>query len=103
MKMLISLILLTSLNAQADCLDIARDFFKENGNRSDRRINVSGPKELLANSPFTTERGDFLNSYDVDTIVYFNTGSYHSGWFKEAVILAPETCEILNAYTVAAE
>lgn len=103
MKMLASLFILISLNAQASCFDAAADYLIEYGNRSDRRLDMSSPRVLTAGAALTTERGDFLNSYPIDTVLYYNTGSYHSGWFSEVVVLEPSTCKVLNAYTLADE
>ncbi|GEM_PF-5412899 len=103
MKMLISLFILLSINTQASCFDNAADFLMEHGNRSDRRLDLSNPEILEAKTPLTTERGTFLNAYPMDTVLYYNSGSFHSGYFREVVVLDPETCKVLNAYTVAAE
>ena len=103
MKVLASLLILLSINTHASCFDAAADYLIEYGNRSDRRLDMSSPRVLTAGAQLTTERGDFLNSYPIDTVLYYNTGSYHSGWFSEVVVLDPSTCRVLNAYTLAAE
>lgn len=103
MKKLISLLILLSINTQASCFNSAAEFLMKNGNRSDQRLNLSDEEVLVAKTPLLTERGDFLNTYPMDTILYYNSGSYHSGYFREVVVLNPRTCKVLNAYTVAAE
>ncbi|PIK13686.1 hypothetical protein [Halobacteriovorax sp. JY17] len=103
MKLIISVALILSCNTYASCFSSAESFFQRNGQPSDRPLDVSGPEFLPAGTAFYSERGHYLDKFSIDTEVFYNKGSFHSGWFKEAVILDPTTCLALGTYTVAAE
>ncbi|ATH07235.1 hypothetical protein BIY24_04580 [Halobacteriovorax marinus] len=103
MKLLLLPFLLLTVSAHANCELDAANYLRSFGNRSDRPMQMSAPILLEANTDFTTPRGQLLANYSIDTVVFYNTGSYHSGWFKEAVILNPENCYVLNHFVVEAE
>lgn len=53
------------------------------GNRNDRPSMPEFEKVLRAGTTYQQK----LGPYPEDTLVFINSGSYHSGWFTEAFIL----------------
>ena len=86
----------------AKCRRQARAFYQRNAGPSDIRRTFEFVKMLKAGDELESFMGVRFGSFGKDLLLYTATGSYYSGWFIDAVLVDPVTCEaekLVNIYS----
>lgn len=87
-----SLLIGASSNAQTPlCSSDIGSIIEERGNPSDQPASPEYEGVLKAGAEFEEK----LGPYPEDTVIYTNTGSYYSGWFREAFVL-DQKCNLVH-------
>ncbi len=100
---LISASFALSASGLPKCFNQARIAYQEEGQPSDLPLEWGQPITLKAGEPLQRFYDRPLIRFDRDTILYYVSGSYHSGYFQDVVVLDLETCELLDVIQVASE
>ena len=100
---LITFIFTFSAHADIPCQKVVENYYNQHGQPSDYSVNFSFKREMDAGKALVTQWGETLTVADVDSISIEVTGSYHSGWFSDEVIVNPLNCEIQGHYNTYSE
>ena len=100
---LISFIITFSAQAAIPCLEEIKDHYEDHGQASDYPVSFRFKKELKAGDHLTTYWGEVLAVAAEDSISIEITGSYHSGWFSDEMIVNPLSCKVQGIYNTYSE
>lgn len=85
------------------CYKTSKKFYIQNGSPSDTNRGFNIREYLPAGSPLKGRTSqDIRGVFDVDKLIYVGTGSYHSGYFIDLIVVNPVTCDniqIINIYS----
>lgn len=82
------------------CFKSAKSFYNKNGPSTDVARGFGKLTVLSANTSYQLQNKVNIE-YPVDTVLYQGTGSYHSGYFIDVIIVDAKTChglDIINVY-----
>lgn len=92
-----------TLSAQ-ECFDRVVKVIESMGPASDQEYRIKPePKLLAAGEVLLDFYGNSLVSYNKDKLLYFFSGSYHSGWFEEVAVVNPKTCWVVDFVNIYSE
>ncbi|WP_127714353.1 hypothetical protein [Halobacteriovorax sp. HLS] len=97
MKKIISIILILSAQyTMASCYSDVLDQYLDSsrGTRFDYMPKLHKPVELEQGEVFPVRRNSDIGPFDASKLVFVVTGSIHSGWFSQGIVVDPQTCEI---------
>lgn len=108
MKFFLSVIFLTlTVSAFAhtpeQCRDRALIEYEISGQPSDVYYTLSEGTVVAAGAPILGARQQELARYTTDVIVYTVSGSYHSGWFQDLMVVAPANCSLTEFFNLYSE
>lgn len=95
-----------SIASASSCHQSVTDEYLENarGTRFDYMPQISKNATYLeAGSIYEIRRQDDVGPFSEDKLIFVLTGSIHSGWFSNAMIVNPETCEIEGIQEIESE
>lgn len=96
----------TSISFAANnCSESVEEQYLDNarGTRFDYMPSIRFKQILLAGEVFEIRRHDDVGPFDADKLIFTVTGSIHSGWFSDAIVVEPHTCEIERIQEIASE
>jgi len=94
---------ISSFASFADCYDEVSDHYF-NGSRQSRYSRLRQNFDLIeAGNTAEFGRKVGFGPYDEDKLAYHATGSIHSGWFHNVIIVDKNTCEVEEVKMVADE
>lgn len=108
MKLFLSVIFL-SLTVSAfahtpeQCRDRALIEYEISGQPSDVYYTLSDGMVVAAGTPIRGAQRQELARYTTDVIVYTVSGSYHSGWFQDLMVVDPWNCSLVRFFNLYAE
>lgn len=108
MKLFIS-VLLFALSASVfahtpeQCRDRALIEYEVSGQPSDVYYTLSDGMVVAAGTPILGAQQQELARYTTDMIVYTVSGSYHSGWFQDLMVVDPWNCSLVRFFNLYAE
>ncbi len=85
-----------------ECASQVKKYYKKNAQPSDVARGFDKKEILLAGKPLLSLQNHIMTSFESDKLIYVGTGSYHSGYFVDAIIANPENCQvedIINIYS----
>lgn len=102
--------ILTSLTGLANttaptndkCLKKVKRHYYLNGQKSDVPLDIRSSELLPAGKPLTDYLNKTIAVFETDKLIYNLSGSFHSGYFVDVIVVDPKTCiteEIINIYS----
>jgi hypothetical protein len=85
-----------------ECASQVKSYYKKHAQPSDVARGFDKKEILLAGKPLLSLQNHIVTSFESDKLVYVGTGSYHSGYFVDAIVANPENCQvedIINMYS----
>jgi len=85
-----------------ECASQVKSYYKKNAGPSDVARGFDKKEILLAGKPLLSLQNQIMTTFESDKLIYVGTGSYHSGYFVDAIVANPENCQvedIINIYS----
>lgn len=93
-----------SIDKSTECFErVKKSYINQGGNPSDVPYEFSFDKTLLAREPVMNYQKKPIATYQEDKLIYKVTGSYHSGYFIDVIVVNIENCETLDIYNIYSE
>lgn len=85
------------------CYKVSKKYYFKNGSPSDTTRRFDSREYLPARTPLRGRTSqDIRGIFEKDRLVYVGSGSYHSGYFIDLIVVNPTTCDdiqIINIYS----
>lgn len=78
-------------------------YYAYNGSRSDYPKEIRQGYYLHAGESLLNLRKQEIASFEEDKIIYQGNGSFHSGYFIEAIVVNPKTCKVEEVFELYGE
>lgn len=83
------------------CFKKAKSYYKKNALPSDTARGFDKDQFLAVHKTLTISPTLSVGGYDTDVVLYKGTGSYHSGYYIDLIVVDANTCtglDIINIY-----